>query len=128
MALDDDHNFSLSADMFVKNGKVAVYVSNVKSKYFDASGNVYLARLVNDVPQSVAYSCNIDITDIEVETFSGTVRYDIEDIDIDPVEMNDLPDVLSQSGTDIKLANPQIYLSMNNPVGEYDLPSLLACR
>ena len=33
------------------------------------------------------------------------------------VDLSDLPDFLAGEGTDISLVNPQIYLKVNNPVG-----------
>lgn len=55
-----------------------------------------------------------DVTDI-----TGTINYLIEGsgLNIDPVTLNDLPDFLAQQGTNLILANPQIYLSINNPLG-----------
>lgn len=64
----------------------------------------------------------IDITvDYEIPGFTanaidGTIHYDIEGIDIPRVDLNDLPDVLAQEGTDLKLANPQLYLQVTNPL------------
>lgn len=56
------------------------------------------------------------MSEIEVKEFSGTIQYDIEDININPISLSDIPDVLSQDSTNIKLANPQIYLRLNNPL------------
>lgn len=59
------------------------------------------------------------LADLVIEYFSGDVRYDISGFSIPAIRLDDLPDILSQDDTDIILADPQIYLSLNNPVGQY---------
>lgn len=75
------------------------------------------AGTVDKVEVGVSFS----FSDLVAQTFSGEVQYSVSGISIDPVEINDLPDFLAGSETDIVLANPQIYLNLNNPVGEYNL-------
>jgi hypothetical protein len=52
---------------------------------------------------------NTVITDIIPE-------YTIEGFEIAKINIADLPDVLSQDGTDIVLCNPQLYITANNPL------------
>ena len=47
---------------------------------------------------------------------TGIIKYDITGINIDPIDLSDLPDILSQEGTDLILENPQIYVNINNPL------------
>ena len=49
------------------------------------------------------------------------------------MQLNDLPDLLQQDGTDITISNPRLYLSINNPMAGYGLDAssgltLTACR
>lgn len=82
--------------------------------------NIALADLKYDgIPQKVTVTTALTLSRIAVESFSGSIKYDIDDIDIAPVDLKDLPDVLSQEGTNIKIANPQIYLSVTNPFSQY---------
>ncbi len=71
---------------------------------------------LEDLPKDINYVCAPKLSEIVVSEFSGKIQYDIEDIKIDPISLNDIPDMLSQDSTDIKLANPQIYLRLNNPL------------
>ncbi|MGN0223936.1 MAG: hypothetical protein ACI4AM_07920 [Muribaculaceae bacterium] len=72
---------------------------------------------------TTTFHLGIDYTmpSIAINSVSGTLEYDIEDMNIDPISLSDLPDVISQSGTDIRIANPQIYINLNNPVQQYSV-------
>jgi len=72
-------------------------------------------------------------SDIDVRAVDGNIRYGISDFNVDPVELNDLPDLLRQEETNISMANPRLYLSINNPMAGYKLDAssgltLTACR
>lgn len=73
---------------------------------------------IQSLPSVVGYKCEIGVSKINVETFTGTIKYDITGVNIDPVSLKDIPDLLNQPETDIKILNPQIYLELNNPVYE----------
>lgn len=49
---------------------------------------------------------------------TGDIEYHLEGdgLNINPVDLSDIPDFLNESGTDLRLANPQIYLNLSNPV------------
>lgn len=119
MTIDDDHTFSLAQTCRVNSGQLVAYKSSLLSSFFNSDGSVNTSLLIEKLPQSVDFTCDFTIGDIVAETFSGTIKYEIDGIDIDAVTINDLPSVLSQSGTDILLLNPQIYLQFNNPVNSY---------
>ncbi len=78
-----------------------------------------------DPDPEVKFTVNTTVDDIVATNFTGLITYDLEgeDLNIDPVDLSDLPDFLSQDGTDLRLANPQIYLNINNPLANrgYDL-------
>ena len=76
---------------------------------------------LEDLPKDINYQCAPTLSEIKVSEFSGTIQYDIEDINIKPISLNDIPDMLSQDSTNIKLANPQIYLRLNNPLAGNNL-------
>lgn len=73
------------------------------------------------LPDVISFRADYTLSDFEITAFSGSIEYDFEGIDIDPVYLNDIPDFLSCEGTNILLANPQIYLSVNNPIAQYSL-------
>lgn len=61
------------------------------------------------------------MSEITATSFTGEIQYDIEGCDFNDVDLSSLPDFLSQTGTDIRLANPQIYLNVDNPLNRYSL-------
>lgn len=100
--------FIFTSTCRVIEGSAVVYGRNLND-------NVSLSDLENI--QSIDYKCDITFNgDIDVEDFSGQIQYEVEGIDIDPVSMKDIPDVLDQTGTNIALHNPQIYIQLNNPL------------
>ena len=105
-----DGKFEFKGNILVEKGEVAVYSENLK-------GGITFENL----PQEMAYKCIPEMEEIVVKQVNGEVEYKIEGINIDPVKMNDIPDILNQKGTDIKLANPQIYLMLNNPLAKNNL-------
>lgn len=82
--------------------------------------NVY----INEMPPSrINFSIRPTMKAIHVRKFTGKIEYAVERFNINPIEINDIPDLINQEGTSIKLANPQLYLSMSNPLKDY-LPYL----
>ncbi|MCM1336992.1 MAG: hypothetical protein NC187_00600 [Candidatus Amulumruptor caecigallinarius] len=88
------------------------------------SGNLTLrASEQPGMAAQMTLTVDFSFSDLTAEMMSGRVYYTMSGFDIAPINLDDLPDFLSQSGTDIKLFNPQIYMTVNNPVGEFDLTS-----
>lgn len=80
------------------------------------------ADIINQsIPTTLRLGIDYAMPSIAIKSVTGTLEYDIEDLDIDPISLSDLPDIISQSGTDIRIANPQIYVSLNNPVQKYNV-------
>jgi len=86
-----------------------------------AGGEILPLSVPSVIPQSVHFTIDFDLSRLKVKAFSGVLSYDIDGLDIDPVSLGDLPSVLSQPETDIALSNPQIYLSLNNPLSPYGI-------
>jgi hypothetical protein len=72
-------------------------------------------------PESVWMITTPTMSNIVVNEFSGNLKYTFSNFSIPSVDIENLPDVFKQSGTDVHLANPQLYLSINNPVADYAL-------
>jgi len=68
------------------------------------------------LPPTLEFRASYALDDIKVKSFSGTLNYNINGMSIDPVDLSDLPEFLSGEGTSILLANPQLYIGLNNPV------------
>ncbi len=103
----DEHKLTFDGEMFVKSAVLEIAESDLI-----AGSEVVL-------PTSMSLNADYDMTDIDVDTFSGEIRYVIDVSAFSDIDLSDLPDVLSQEGTNIVLANPQIYLSVNNPLNTY---------
>lgn len=58
---------------------------------------------------------------LSIKKFTGALQYQLDNFNAPDVNLNDLPDVLSQKGTDIKFTNPQIYVSLNNPMANFGM-------
>lgn len=83
--------------------------------------NIAEGSSIINLPSDINLRTDFDLSDIEVTKFTGRVNYKLEGIDIAPIEIGDIPDVISQSETDIRLVNPQVYFKLNNPVAHYNL-------
>ncbi len=106
----ENGRFSFENELWA-TGTLVVYARNLKD-------NVNILNLIK--VESVAYECGLTFPDgnIKITTFTGDIQYEVDGISVDPVSMKDIPDLLNQSGTDVKLVNPQIYVELNNPVYE----------
>lgn len=110
-------------------------VSDVKSEYanhvltYNCPVGIDKATLVVSGSQTASLGTHIDMTahasfdDFYIDAFSGNIEYSLEGqgLDISPIYLSDLPDILSQDETDLKLANPQLYVKFNNPLSELHL-------
>lgn len=76
---------------------------------------------VSQLPTSFTLQTSYKMSDIDIESFSGRMKYTLDGFNISDVNLNNLPDILTQSGTNISIANPQIYVSLVNPLNVYSL-------
>lgn len=75
----------------------------------------------SSMPQNITFRTDYALTDLHVTAIDGIIDYEYKGIEIAPVDLSDIPDFLSCEGTNLLLANPQIYLKVNNPVENYNL-------
>lgn len=73
------------------------------------------------LPADIEFRADYTLTDMVASAFTGDVNYLLDGLNIDPVSLSDIPDILAGEGTDIRLNNPQIYLTVNNPVADSKL-------
>lgn len=71
---------------------------------------------ISSLPTEATLNITYTITPLDVAAVSGTINYKLDGMNISPVSLTSLPDFLSGDETNLVLANPQIYLSVNNPV------------
>lgn len=96
--------FNIDDSVYVKSGQLVIYSDQVKDPTHPF------------LPNEVDYTLSANIGSCTVKSFTGVIKYDITGINIDPIDLSDLPDILSQEGTDLILENPQIYININNPL------------
>lgn len=115
-----------SALDFAKMGgtyDAATHTANIETRIRIVSGTLCFnsSDYNGNMPSKVTLKAEGSLTDINVKSFSGRVNYNIEGVNINPVALDDLPDVLRQKDTRITLTNPQIYLHLENPLSPYKL-------
>lgn len=111
--IDYDHN----SHSIVFDGKVGIYSGEIVIVADDLKEGVNIL----DIPKTIELHTDFDFSRMLITTFTGRIKYQLDGLDIAPVSLGNIPDILSQEMTDITLVNPQIYLSLNNPVAKYNL-------
>lgn len=99
--------FDLESEFSIEKGYLA----------FEEKTPGALANLSDEVTFSVDYKMG----DIVANALKGKIQYELDGVDIDPVDLSDLPSFLSEEGTNIALVNPMIFLQLQNPVAQYGL-------
>ncbi|MDE7160701.1 MAG: hypothetical protein K2O24_07675 [Muribaculaceae bacterium] len=88
-------------------GKVGILTTGSLS--YDGNPDYYEPRLEISFSTETLYPQNI----------TATVDYDIKNIIFDTIHLDGLPDLLASENTSINAAAPQIYIGINNNVGEF---------
>lgn len=112
----DSSEFTFTPDPSGEGAGSLVYKGRIGVK-----GGTVLATVdpgVN-IPSQITMTLDPKPARIIISKFSGALRYSIDNLSVSSVSLNDLPDVLTQSETNIKIANPQLYLAINNPLADY---------
>jgi len=106
-----DNAFTYSSYVKLINGKLKTTV-NLE----EAANNFTPVDMIN-------FNVKTTVDPFMVTHFTGKIEYHLtgDGLNIAPVDLSNIPDFLGQEGTDLKLANPQIYLNLNNPVADFNL-------
>ncbi len=92
---------------------------DIKDQVIVLSGTVELTTTYSaSIPQKIKFQVTPAMDPMVVTAFTGLVEYKIPNLEIDPIDLSSLPDFLNQEGTKLGLENPQIYLGINNPLGD----------
>lgn len=100
--IDANHRFTYDGEFKILSGYVSITPESLSEV----------------LPTSLHFRTEYALSDLEATAFTGVVNYKLDGMDIDPVSLSDIPDFLDCEGTNILLANPQIYLQVNNPVAD----------
>ncbi len=99
----ENHNLNINGNVGIESGKIVFNLTNVN---IDANFNLDI---------------NYKVSSFDVKSFSGDIDYQMGDINIAPIYLSGLPDFLDSPETEIRIADPEINISINNPVGQYGL-------
>ncbi len=84
-------------------------------------GNIHLDLDSSRIPSDFFFSTKINVSSFDLASFCGDIDYKMNEISIDPISLNDLPEFLDSPDTKIRIADPSIVVNINNPVGAYNL-------
>lgn len=98
-----DHRLNISGTVGIESGEIAMTVTNI------------------NIPNPFILDVDYKVTSFDIASFSGDIDYRMDDINIDPISLSGLPDFLDSPNTEIRIANPEININVNNPVGKYGL-------
>lgn len=73
------------------------------------------------LPTSFYLDSQYDLSSFDIAYFSGGIDYTLDNFAFDDVKLNNLPEFLSQDNTRLNLANPQLYISLENTCAKYGL-------
>lgn len=111
----DNHTFTYKKACSA-SGTATLKISDLKST---AKVSDILAL---DQSNAVTYECNIGFSnDLAIGSFKGDITYSLDDINVDPVTISNVPEMLKENGTNIDLNNPQIYLNIDNHLNGYGI-------
>lgn len=105
------------------NGHDFNYSTTVRLEEADLQLTVTFNDDEPPTPAEINFDVTTTCTDMVATYFTGVIEYKLEgeSLNIEPVSLDDIPDFLSNDKTNLRLANPQIYLSMDNPLASYGL-------
>lgn len=103
----------ISGNLRVVSGELVVRDTDIKS-----------GLTVMDIPHQLTMTNNYTMSSIDITNFTGRVHHKITGVNINDIDLADLPDAVTGEGTVITLANPQIYLQVVNPVSSFGLRAL----
>jgi hypothetical protein len=125
----DKAKFTLTATQFDFAAAGIAFDSNthtldVPGEFTITSGEFILTSKSSDLPDKITVQTNYTIDDVDFNAITGRLSYVLDGMDVNPINLTDIPDFLNGDGTNIFLANPQIYINVNNPVAD----DKLACQ
>lgn len=104
---DAKGSFKFASEVCVKSGTV-----EIRPRDF------FTGKSIFDLPEHAAYRCEPSMSSIEVSSITGKIEYAITEPEIESVNMDNLPGMFTDRENRLFLDNPQIYLSVNNPISD----------
>lgn len=131
LVADASNNFTPGIDIVVA-GMSFTPAKKILNGTFDISENIGInsAKITilpksnlhtSDIPSSLDFFADYKIGAMTVDKFSGEIYYEVSVDDIPLIALTDMPDFLNQEGTDMTLYNPSLTMTINNPIGDYNI-------
>ena len=106
-------------DFLANDAHIDAYRNLVFNGKFELKeGLVTIGVNGSSLPQSIGFTADYTMGSLDIKSLSGRIKYDLDGMNINPIDLNDIPDFLTGDETDITLGNPQIYLNLNNPLAD----------
>ena len=121
---DGKARFSILADglEFGSKGVISDQTLDISDVVGIEGGQIKVDVQASHIPNPMEITADFSISAFDVASFSGEVEYRMDDVEIAPVSLSDLPDFLNSPETEIRIADPVILVDIyNNPVGQYGL-------
>lgn len=122
----EENEFEIKKTYKVRTGAIVIREEDFKESFLvslEAAAKLraripsdLLAKVISSLPDNLNCKSVQKLESVVVNEISGKVDYTVEGLDLDDIKLDDVPDMLTQTGTDIKLANPQIYMRIANPL------------
>lgn len=109
-AKSGEKEFAINEEIGVESGEITVYDTDFIDQALSDED------MFKNLGDQLTFDSSASLEDIVINSVSGDFQYDVNDVALDDVMLTDIPDLLRESGTDIRLDNPQIYLYLNNSV------------
>lgn len=104
----DKSSLNVEGSLYIKSGKANMTISDIKPG-------------ITQLPQQVTLRNTYSLSNARIKTFTGEVRYTIKNASLTTIDLSGVPDILSQTSTNISVVNPQIWLTIDNPLQAYDI-------
>lgn len=106
---------SVKDDIKVVAGTIHVYGENLEGYDGSVAPLTSVAKAL--ASDNVGYKADVTFaSNLIVNVFHGDIYYEIDGISVNSVDLTDLPDALTETGTELGIDNPQLYLYINNPI------------
>lgn len=102
-----------------EKGNVEAGTLNIAGEVGIIGGEIKMYVKDTVVPSSIDIRADYSVSSFDIASFSGRINYNMDDVRIDPISLNDLPEFLDNPQTNIVIANPQILVNLQNPVGRW---------
>lgn len=113
-----DHPFTYDENSH-KGSFMLISDFNIENADLTIKGNLEDIKDITELNYNVKY----EIGELKVTSIEGAISYDLGGLglNIEPINLESLPNFLNDPETNLILANPQIYLNLKNPLGKYGL-------